>query len=64
MRSKTPKTEVLEHPLIIGYLRDQLAKRIVQEYGWDKPYMSVGIAYGCSRHHVEVSLHSLTMDRR
>jgi hypothetical protein len=62
MRTKTPRTESPEYSLVIGYLQHQLANRIVQEYGWDKPYMSVGIAYGCPRHHVEVSLHSLTMD--
>jgi hypothetical protein len=64
MRTKTPKTEFLERPLIAGYLQNQLAKRIVQERGWDKPYMTVGIGYGCPRYSVEVSLHSLTMDRQ
>jgi hypothetical protein len=64
MRIKTPRTESPEYPLVIGYLQHQLANRIVQEYGWDKPYMSVGIAYGCPRYPVNVSLHSLTMDRQ
>jgi hypothetical protein len=62
MRTKTPRTEFLDYPLVIGYLQDQLAQRIIQEHGWDKPYMTVGIGSGCPRYHVEVSLHSLTMD--
>jgi hypothetical protein len=64
MKTRTPRTELLEAPVIIGYLQNQLSNKIVQEHGWDKPYMAVGIAYGCPRFHVEVSLHSLTMDRQ
>jgi hypothetical protein len=64
MRTRTPRTEFPECPLIIQYLQHQLAKRIIQEHGWDKPYMTVGIGLGWPRHHVEISLHSLTMDRQ
>jgi hypothetical protein len=65
MRTKnSPKADFLECSRIIAYLKSQLAGRIIQEHGWDKPYMAVDIGFGCPRYHVEINLHSLTMDRQ
>jgi hypothetical protein len=58
------KAEFLEYSRIIAYLKNQLARRIIQEHGWDKPHMIVNIEPGYPRYHVEVDLHSLTMDRQ
>jgi len=62
---RVSKTEFLEFGKIKGYLQNQLAKRLeLQRHSWDLPYLTVNIGLGCPRHPVEISIHSLSLDRQ
>jgi hypothetical protein len=49
---------------VLAYLRAELCKRIKWQNDWDQPFITVGIGLACPRHHVDIAIHSLTLDRQ
>ena len=65
--SRTRKTFTPESPTtgeVMGYLQNQLAKRLKWDKAWYQPYITVEIGLGCPRYPVNVSIHSFALDRQ
>ena len=65
--SRPRKTYTPESPTtreVMGYLQSLLAKKLKWHNNWDQPFITVGIGLACPRYPVEVSIHSLTLDRQ